>query len=377
MPIGGQPVEGFAWWDVRDRAWRRARALFTLAAAVVAIYVAGGLAVLVGLLVAAGVGPWSSLDAWAQDVGSLGLAIAALFLAACAGLAIACIVWRGMSRTMVRYSRARSPEPWEVLNVNEDVAALALAYGMSPPRIWLIDDPAPNALAFGRPRAGNVCLTTGALGLARDELEALCMFHVSALASRVFAYATSAADLVMLGELCTRLAWAAAGLVLLGSILGYSIEVVAAFVLGVGVMVLVTRPVLFLADRGLARLLDDSAELVDLETTRHTALPASLARLLLTLLEDERRATSRWEVAHLWFERDVVDFVQDRRVHARFEERPFSDWLTPPFAGRCTRSSRRGLLERAQTSINLANGDARLRARLEHAKAISPRASQI
>lgn len=375
MPLGAGSVHGgFAWWDTRDRAWRRARALFALAAAVVAIYLAGGIALLGALLLAAGIGPWSSIDAWTHDVGLLGLAIGTIFVVAAVGCAIACFAWRGLPRRTLRWSRARSPQPRDVRQVREGVAALALAYGMPPPRIWLIDDPAPNALAFGRPRAGNVCLTTGALGLPRDELEALCMFQVSALASRIFAYATSAADLVMLGELCTRLVWAAAGLVLLTSIVGAPIEVVAVFVLGVGVLVLVTRPVLFVADRGLARLLDDSAELVDLETTRHTALPASLARLLLTLLEDDRRATSRWEVAHLWFERDVVDFVDDRRGTARLEDRAFSGWLTPAFAGRCAGSSRRGLLERAETAINLANGDGRLRARLAHAAAVAPRA---
>ncbi len=361
---------GFAWWDTHNQAWRRARLLFVLASGVVAIYAAGLLAVVGVLLRTAGVGPWHQIDGWIDDIGWLGLVLAGLVLLVVAGAAIACLGWRGLSRTTVRYVQARAPVGEEARAVGIGVSSIAIAYGIPAPRIWIIDDPAPNALAFGRPRTGSVCVTTGALQLPHDELETLCMFHVTTLVSRVFAYATAAADLVMLGEWLTRVIWTSAVVALLSVMVGTPIEIVGAYLIGVVVLVAATRPLLFVADRGLVVLLDETDELVDLELVRHTAQPASLAHLLLDILEDKHRAMSRWEVAHLWFERDVVDFVDGRRTVTAFRgDTNFDHFLTPAFVGRCTRTARRGLVARAETAVNLANGDAKLRARLASAGA--------
>src|SRR6476659_3360888 len=78
----------FSWWDTRDRAWRRARLLFVLAGVVVAIYAAGILVVIGASLRAADVGPWERLDAWADDIGPLGIVFAALILLGLTALTI-------------------------------------------------------------------------------------------------------------------------------------------------------------------------------------------------------------------------------------------------------------------------------------------------
>jgi Zn-dependent protease with chaperone function len=364
----------FAWWDTHNRAWRRARFLFGLAVVVVAVYVAGLLAIVVVVLRAAGVGPWARIDTWFDGDPVLRSTIMGIAVLAFAVLVIAAIGWRGLSNVTVRFSRARPPAPDEDQQLRGVVASCALAYGMSPPRVWVIDDAAPNAMVFGRPAVGHLCMTTGALGLPPDEIEALCMFHIAALASRVFAYATSAADLVLLGEWCTRMLWTTGFVAVLSPAVGVPIWVAVGYMVGLFVLVAITRPMLFVADRGLVKLLDESAELIDLEAVRQTVQPAPFARLLLDLVEDQRRALSRWEIAHLWFERDVVDFVDNRNsLTQSLANAPFGDIGTPAFAGRCMSGTRRSLLERAQIAVNLANGDAKLRARLSRARAEMPR----
>jgi hypothetical protein len=340
---------------------------------VVATYLAGLALVVAVTLRAMDVGPWDLIDTWADDLGPVGIVLIVLGAVVVASLAITLVGWRGLPRTTLRLAGARAPRDGEAQPVEEALATCSLAYGLPVPALWVVDDPAPNGMAFGRPHAPNVCLTTAALRLPRDELHALCMFHVTALASRTFAYATSAADLVLLGEWCTRLLWFAAPLVILSTFVGMPVDVAAAFVVGIVALVAVTRPLLAVADRGLAQLIDDAGELVDLETVRHSAEPAALAHLLLDLVEDDGQTQSRWELVHLWFERDVIEMVDGRGGVSRALG-AISPWDigVPAFVERCRYTSRRGLIERATTAVNLANGDTKLRARLAHARAAAP-----
>jgi hypothetical protein len=291
--------------------------------------------------------------------------LAVLILLAAVAVAILSIGWRGLPRATVRMSHARVPTPDEGRGVRAMVAAFALAYGMPAPYVWIVDDPAPNALAFGRPASGHVCVTSGALGLDRDDLDALCMFEVTALASRAYAYATSAADLVLLGEWCTRLLWSAAAVVALSTVVGVPLDIAAGYFVSTLVVVAVTRPLLMVADRGLVSLIDDTSELVDLETIRQSARPELLACLLLDLLDDQRQARSRPEIAHLWFERDLMRRNDAKGLARLIGESAFTDLGISAFGARGTGRARRGLLERASAAVDFADGDAELRARLD------------
>jgi Zn-dependent protease with chaperone function len=161
----------FSWWDTHDETWRQARLLFVLAAGVVAFYAAGILVIVSATLSAAEIGPWQGADGWFDDIGLLGVVLAVLVLVGVATLAIMGIGWRGLPRTTVRLSRARPPGRNEEHEIGTAVASFALAYGMPTPRVWIIDDPAPNGLAFGRPASGNVCVTAGALRLAHGAID--------------------------------------------------------------------------------------------------------------------------------------------------------------------------------------------------------------
>ena len=364
MGSGEVPGE-FAWWRPHDRASRRARILFVLAAGVLAAYLAAGAVILVVCLRAAEVGPWRQIESAADRLGPAGLTILAIAVHALVATAIAGLGWMGLSRTTRRLAGARPPVIDEGIHARAALETFALARGIPAPRVWIIDDHAPNSLVFGRPRSGNVCPTTGALHLPRDELDALCANNVTALTSRTFAFATAAADLLLFAEWSTALVWGTAALVLLSSLVGLPPEVAAASVLGIMLLVAATWPILAVADRELPHLLDDAAALVDLETVRISARPSSLAHLLLHLVEDTRRVASRWEIVHLWFERDVVE-ICGRAGDRTIALGPISI-DRPHLAQRCGRAAGRGLIERAEIAVELANGDRELRERLERA----------
>jgi hypothetical protein len=341
------------WWDTHDDAWRRARRLFAISALIVALYLAGiaTVIVLVSAAIVTGDG-----DVVAEAVDHLGLAgsiAIGIGVLAVATAAIAAVGWRGLPRRTRRLSGSRIPAPHEVDRVGSVATAFGLAYGIRCPRIWVIDQDPPNALIFGRRSAGHLALTTGALALPPPDLDQLVMFHVGALTSRAYAYATSAVDLVLLGESLTNLLWISCAFAILSTALGMPVEVAAIYVVTVAVLVVVTRPVIAVANRELIGLLDEVDELVDLETIRHSNEPASYAALLLAMLEDSRRVRSRWQIAHLWFEREFVDSF---------------GWGAPDFVERCERTTRRDLLARAEVAVTFASGSDHLRARLARAR---------
>jgi heat shock protein HtpX len=92
---------------------------------------------------------------------------------------------------------------------------LAIAAGISPPRLALVDDPAPNAFAIGtRPSKSVIAVTTGLLDdLTRPQVEAVLAYEITQVASLDVALTTwvialtaqvsSAADLHPVAELAT------------------------------------------------------------------------------------------------------------------------------------------------------------------------------
>lgn len=346
------------WWDTHDGAWRRARRLFALSAFMVTIYLAG-IAVIVVLVGAALVtGDGDVVADWADTLGVLGVVLVVLALLAVGTGAITAVGCRGLPRRTRRLARARAPRPHEVDRIRATAASFGLAYGLRAPTVWVVDEAAPNAMAFGQKPSGHVAVTTGALELPPPELDALVEFQVTALTSRAYAYAAAAVDLVLLGEWLTRILWASGAFAIVSTIFGVPIDLAAVYVVAVAVLVLVTRPVILLVDRELIALLDEVDELLDLETIRHTNDPGSFASLLLTLVEDDRPVRSRWQVAHLWFERDAVTPIGRS---------------APDFVDRCERNTKRDLLARAAVAVDLADDEGRLARRLERARKLRPR----
>lgn len=75
--------------------------------------------------------------------------------------------------------RAQAPDRYQqLLNVVEE---MRLAGGLPPPRVWVIDDSAPNAFATGRdPQHASVAVTTGLLDkLDREQLQGVIGHEMS------------------------------------------------------------------------------------------------------------------------------------------------------------------------------------------------------
>ena len=118
--------------------------------------------------------------AWAFNLllggGPLGLLIAGVFVAVTSFGAY----WKS-DAVALRMSKARPADPVEHARLHNIVEGLCIAAGLPKPRVYVIDDAAPNAFATGRdPRHAAVAVTTGLLEkLNRVELEGVIAHELS------------------------------------------------------------------------------------------------------------------------------------------------------------------------------------------------------
>jgi heat shock protein HtpX len=94
------------------------------------------------------------------------------------------ILWSTGAREI---TDAQTPQEKQLVNVVEE---MSVASGISKPRVWLVNDPDPNAFATGHDEAtANIAVTQGLLdALARDELQAVVaheMGHIKNLDVRL------------------------------------------------------------------------------------------------------------------------------------------------------------------------------------------------
>lgn len=84
-------------------------------------------------------------------------------------------------RIALAASRARPADPTEYARYHNLVEGLCIASGLPKPRLYIVDDPAPNAFATGRnPKHAAVAVTTGLLAdMNRVELEGVLAHELS------------------------------------------------------------------------------------------------------------------------------------------------------------------------------------------------------
>ncbi|MDQ3878071.1 MAG: M48 family metalloprotease, partial [Actinomycetota bacterium] len=110
-------------------------------------------------------------------------------------------------------SHARPADENEYKQLHNIVEALSLAAGIPKPRVYIVDDPAPNAFATGRdPEHAAIAVTTGLLGkMDRDELEGVLAHELSHVKNRdtlVMALAvTLVGVIVLLADWLLRALW--------------------------------------------------------------------------------------------------------------------------------------------------------------------------
>jgi len=138
-----------------------------------------------------------------------------------AGLVIALVVaggsafagyWKSDSIALAM-SHARPADPQQYARLHNLVEGLCIAAGLPKPRVYVIDDPAPNAFATGRdPRHAAVAVTTGLMErLNRVELEGVLAHELSHIKNYDILVSTLAVTMVgvvaLLADFALRFMW--------------------------------------------------------------------------------------------------------------------------------------------------------------------------
>jgi heat shock protein HtpX len=137
---------------------------------------------------------WFLLAGFVVVVLAAGYGFGLLFRAGPVGLIIAAIIavilswtsYRNGDKVVLRLSRAREVTPQEEPRLHNIVEGLAIAAGIQKPRVYVVEDPAPNAFATGRdPAHASIAVTRGLLDkMNRVELEGVIAHELSHVKNR-------------------------------------------------------------------------------------------------------------------------------------------------------------------------------------------------
>jgi heat shock protein HtpX len=139
--------------------------------------------------------------------------IVATLIALVVGAAIAFGSYWKADAIALRVSRAHPADPAEYQRLHNLVEGLCIASGLPKPRVYVVDDPAPNAFATGRnPQHAAIAVTTGLLEmLDRVELEGVIAHELSHIKNYDILVSTLAVTMVgaiaLLADLAIRMMW--------------------------------------------------------------------------------------------------------------------------------------------------------------------------
>jgi heat shock protein HtpX len=259
--------------------------------------------------------------------GPIGIAVAVVIAVATSFTAY----WKS-DAVALRMSRARPAPEQEFARYHNIVEGLCIASGLPKPRLYVVDDPAPNAFATGRnPRNAAVAVTTGLLDkLNRIELEGVLAHELSHIKNYDILVSTLAVTMVgvvaILADIGVRMMWWGMGrnsnsdfdrqhggnqgpLAIL-SILGF-------------VLLALSPLIAIVMQRTISRRRETLADVSGVEMTRY---PPGLISALEKLKDDSTviHATSH-ATAHLWIEQPAAQ-TQDEgrlsRVNRLFDTHP-------------------------------------------------------
>lgn len=236
------------------------------------------------------------------DFGAIGVVVAAAIAAGSAGLS-----WWKSDEVALRMSRAVPADEHTYARLHNLVEGLCIASGLPKPRIYVIDDVAPNAFATGRsPKHAAIAVTTGLLEMmTRVELEAVLAHELSHIKNNDIAVATLAVTMVGLiviaADLSIRMMWWNGGRHGRNDREGGAAPFLAIF----GLAILVLSPLLArLMQFAISRRRESLADVSAIEMTRY---PPGLISALEKLRDDGTvvHASSR-ATAHLWIEEPIA-----------------------------------------------------------------------
>ena len=149
---------------------------------------------------------------WAVNL-LLGYGVAGVLVAlVVAGVGSAIAYWKS-DAVALAMSHARPADPTQYARLHNLVEGLCIAAGLPKPRVYVIDDIAPNAFATGRnPRHAAVAVTTGLLEkMNRVELEGVLAHELSHVKNYDILVSTLAVTLVgvvaLLADFSLRFLW--------------------------------------------------------------------------------------------------------------------------------------------------------------------------
>jgi heat shock protein HtpX len=241
------------------------------------------------------------------------------------------LAWWKSDEVALRSARAVPADPVGHADLHRLVEGLSLASGLPKPRVYVVDDPAPNAFATGRsPETAAIAVTTGLMDkMERRELEAVLAHEMGHIRNHDLLAVTVAVTLagatILLADLTGRaLFWGGGrGRRSRSSRDGGAGGALAIVMLIVSILVIVLAPLAARLIRfAVSRQREYLADATSVELTRD---PAAMIRALRVLGHDrtEIRTASR-ATAHLWIEEPLnLDKRRNRAVatHPPLEDR--------------------------------------------------------
>jgi len=203
-------------------------------------------------------------------------------------------------------SRAKPADPQQYQRLHNLVEGLCIASGLPKPRVYIVDDPAPNAFATGRdPKHAAIAVTTGLLEkLNRVELEGVVAHELSHIRNYDILVSTLAVTLVgsvaLLSNLAIRMMWWNGGRSRREGDRGDSGNVLALL----GFVLLIFAPLIAKAMQ--AAVSRKRETLADVSACQMTRYPPGLISALEKLRDDTTVTHSATTAtAHLWIEQPM------------------------------------------------------------------------
>jgi heat shock protein HtpX len=253
--------------------------------------------------------------------GTLGTIVALVFSAVTAFVSY----WKS-DAIALRVSRAVPADPIAYKRLHNLVEGLCIAGGVPKPRVYVIEDPAPNAFATGRnPKNAAIAVTTGLLEkMNRVELEGVVAHELSHIKNYDILVMTLAVTLVgavaILTDVTLRMMWWNGGRVHRDGDRGDRSNPFAF----IGIILLIVAPLLARAMQ--AAVSRRRETLADVSAVQLTRYPPGLISALEKLQADSTVTHSAsMATAHMWIEQPMSGVNDTGRLgffHKLFNTHP-------------------------------------------------------
>ncbi len=250
--------------------------------------------------------------AYGVGLGAPGIAIAVVLAGGSAFLSY----WKSDAIALA-VSRAQPADPTQYARLHNLVEGLCIASGLPKPRIYIVDDAAPNAFATGRnPRHAAIAVTTGLLEkMNRVELEGVLAHELSHIKNYDILVSTLAVTLVgviaIASNVGVRFLWFGMGRSRNNSndSAGGATAILAIF----GFVLLALSPLIARAmQAAVSRRRETLADVSGVELTRY---PPGLISALEKLRDDYTVVGSASHAtAHLWIEQPMATKESEGRL---------------------------------------------------------------